>query len=135
MGNLRFKRNQRPVKFWQLMGPLFASAEVRKSLVTLHDKPETDEWFVQAKGNAVQWSCCLRVSGDSAELAHYWIAPSQRGKDQSSKMTDLLVSAAKELELTSVHIVASEPLVGDLTKRGFAEVSRRGKYIRMEKSL
>ena len=138
MGNLlkHFERTKRPAAFWTLMGPLFASVAVRRELLTLHDNPESDEWFVQTdKHRHVAWFACLRIHDDSAELCHYWVNPDERQKGVSDKITDVLLARAKDLGVKRAIVVAGPELCPGLKKRVFAAGTIRGKFIRMEADL
>lgn len=138
----RYAAGSRPAKFWAAMGPMFASAAVRRALQTLHDDPETDDWFFVAnKDGAVASFACLRTSkGDEAELCHCWTDPDQREKGLSAAVKAELIKVAKEKGLKKLAALASLAHKPGLEKAGFkplAQQPRGGKwnYTKMELAL
>lgn len=128
--------NERPSAFWALLGPMFASAKVHRELTTLHDNPESDEWFVSvADDGSIVGFACLRISGGTAELCHCWVADESRRNGVSKLLTSERLKRAKAIGLESVFSIAAPARQPELVKQGFVAGKSRGKFVRMEKAL
>lgn len=136
MGTLiqHFERGKRPVKFWKLMGPMFASATIRSTLATLRDEPTTDEWFITTDNSGVTSFACLRVKNSIAELCHHWVREDCRGKSLAKELTDSRMDRAASLGITSLLTIVRQDAVAEFKHRGFAVGKTRGGFVRMVKS-
>lgn len=132
-----FERNERPAKFWTLMGPNFASEEIHKCLPTLHDEPDNDVWFlVVDKSQAVSFAC-LRVSkdGKSAQLAHHWASDGCRGKGYAKLLTEARIRYAKEHGIKKLRAVVHADSMDAFLSQGFSVKVSRAQFNTMEKAL
>lgn len=132
-----FERNERPAKFWTLMGPNFASEEIRKCLPTLHDEPENDVWFLVVDGSLAISFACLRVAkdGKSAYLAHHWASDGCRGKGYAKLLTDTRIRYAKENGIKKIRAVVHADSVDAFLAHGFAVTVSRSQFSTMEKKI
>lgn len=130
-----FERNERPAKFWKLMGPNFASEEIHKCLPTLHDEPENDVWFLVVEGDLAISFACLRVSkdGKSAQLAHHWASDGCRGRGYAKLLTDARIRYAKENGINKLRAVVHSESVDAFLALGFTVKVSRAQFNTMEK--
>lgn len=126
---------KRPAKFWSMMGPMFASAKIRAELVTLHDNPDGDEWWLAADDNGLTGFGCLRIGKASAELCHQWTRKDLRESDLEATLAKSAIARAAELGIKSLRITAGPQQVKMFNKLGFTAGKARGKYTSMEKTL
>lgn len=132
---MHYRTGQRPAKFWSLMGPMFASAKVRAALVTLHDDPDTDEWWLVTDDKGLAGFACLRIGKASAELCHHWTREDLREKGLAGTLAQLSIDRAKELDVKRLRIVVGPNRVDTFKKLSFVAGKARGSYTSMERDL
>lgn len=122
----------RPDRFWILMGPFFASAAVRKELPYLTDKPG-DVWFVWVEDGSVLGFLAVTIGEKQREIHGVYVHPDQRGNG----LAKLLAARALKWLMTEgysgvVRVTATAASAPIWRSIGFTGVSTRGSYEVME---
>lgn len=122
----------RPDRFWLLMGPYFASAAVRKELPYLVDKPG-DVWFVWVEDDRVHGFLAVTTGGKQMEIHGVYVHPDRRGnglgKMLAARALKWLIAKGNSGTVRVTANAASAQIWRDI---GFVVVSRRGGYEVME---
>lgn len=132
-----FERHERPAKFWQAMGPNFASEEIRRCLPTLHDEPQNDVWFlVLEKGRAISFSCLRFASdGKTALLAHHWASDGCRGRGYARLMMEARIDYAKSAGVRRLRSVVHADSLEAFKEAGFSVTAPRAQFSNVELEL
>lgn len=138
----RYPAGARPAEFWCAMGPMFASAAVRRALQTIHDDAGTDDWFVATDpAGAVVSFACLRRGKDpaAAELCHCYTAPEHRSAGANARVKAELMATAKAAGVKKLTATASLTHKPGLEACGFRALKQQPKkkwdYTVMEAKL
>lgn len=125
-----------PREFYADMGWIFASAEIRKDLDDYPINNDGDRlWIVAMEGEMVVGFRSFGFKNDTdAVFFDAWVRPERRGNGVYRKMLDLALKHVRKGGRICVTAIANANSLPALTKAGFKETRRRGKfaYLRLD---
>lgn len=117
--------------FWNLMGPFFASAAVRRELEIAMSSDENYIWFLALDGGAVIGFAALEMNGEVAILRHAYVVPERRANGIYVKILAARLDYAKT-RASLLKVTADPEMTETLKAQGFEVVSHRGKFSMLE---
>lgn len=140
MGPLDYRRIDPAVRterdrLFTLIGPLFASRQVRREMPYLHHE-DGFVWFVAvtSDGDAAGMAS-IDIRDTVATLRNLYVVPARRCHGIAATITERQLAYACEHGARWIRTVASPFSIGGYEKRGFYRVGSRGKYVTMEIAL
>ena len=127
-----------PREFYADLGHIFASAEIRKELDGYAINNDDGRlWIVAMEDVAVIGFRSFGLkSGDENQAVFYdaWVHPDRRNNGIYRKLIDYALSEIRKLGRSEVLAIANERSLPVLSKRGFTEYRKRGRftYLRLE---
>lgn len=118
--------------FWQRMGPMFASAQVRRELGAAMTSDESYVWWVALDGDVVAGFAAMEVGKGVCHLRHAYVDAAYRGQGLYRRLFDARLAAAVETGLR-IRVVVNARSLAMAQEHGFVEVGRRGQYTVMER--
>lgn len=112
--------------FWELMGPMFASAKVKRDLGIAMSSDESYQWFLAFNGSELAGFCAV-VPGKSVDYLKHLYAI------DGAKVEVLLLGSAIAASTKTIQATAKESEVHHYLKQGFKEVKQRGQYKILER--
>lgn len=123
--------------FWNMMGPMFASREVQKSLGDHMYDEESIIWIIKHEDENVIAFCCLKETSKTIMYKHDWVNPEMRGNGSYKQVFRLRESEAKArfAGKTAQIITRNKEQFEMLIKNGFEENGTRGSFTVFKKQL
>lgn len=125
-----------PQEFYADLGHIFASAEIRKDLDGYPINNDDERlWIIAFDGDRVIGFRSLGYKNDDeAVFFDSWVHPDFRHNGIYRTMIDFAVKEIRKAGRTSVNAIANEKSLPILTKKGFEETRKRGRftYLRLE---
>ena len=115
---------------WCLLGPFFASPEVRRELGLPLTSEEGYVWWAALDGEEVIGFAALKVGRRAVEFRHAYVLSQYRGRGIYGRLFAARLAYGRELRRPLVATVNDHSLPVFLA-HGFAVASRRGKYHRV----
>lgn len=124
------KYSQTDEGFWKLMGPMFASALIKRELGVAMSSDETYSWFLAFTGHQFAGFCALTPEKQGSRLRHVYALPDFRSNGVATQLIGSAIAASpKPIVLT---VKGSE--AGFYKRFGFQETNKkRGQYVEMVK--
>ena len=113
--------------FWEIMGPIFASKDIRKALGIAPASDETYLWEVCVTQDACLCGFSALVPGRK-EIKHGYVFPEFRRLGIYRKLVKKHIETAKELGLSHLSATTTNDSLPLLLELGFVKIGQRGKY-------
>lgn len=118
--------------FWPLMGPMFASAEVRRSLGVSMSSDDSYSWVVGMSKSKLVGFCAVTPDKSGVRLRHLYVNPDKRGSGFGSQLIRRVVS---DFAQTPIIVWAKSDMCGFYERFGFVSSGKsRGRYSEMVRS-
>ncbi len=114
--------------FWPLMGPFFASREVRKNLGIPMSSDEQHTWLVAVHQEAVVGFTAVEQQKNGCMLRHVYVVPESRHKGLMTKLVQHSVKFVKTSGYGSIRVTVPGELLDFYANSGWEETSTRGQY-------
>lgn len=116
--------------FWDLMGPFFASALVKRELGVAMSSDESYTWFLAIAHGEVQGFCAVTNEKKGSRLRHVYVVPEHRHNGVATQVIGVAITSSPKPIVVTVK--GSE--VGFYKKFGFTLTDKkRGQYVDMVK--
>ena len=125
---------KRSPEFWSLMGPFFASREVRRDISSMYDD-ERYVWILAVEDGKVLGFVAVRPSKSSALLSSLYVREDSRGKGIARALVSAHLAYCREHKLWKVCVTAAPSSRAIMEKHGFRETGVRGNSTTMEVHL
>lgn len=125
-----------PREFYAELGHVFASADIRKELDGYPINNDAERmWIVVFEGDRlIGFRSFGYKNDDEAVFFDSWVHPDFRHNGIYRTMIDLAVKEIRKAGRTSISAIANEKSLLILTKKGFEETRKRGRftYLKMD---
>jgi GNAT superfamily N-acetyltransferase len=127
-----------PREFYADLGHIFASTEIRKELDGYAINNDDERlWIVTMEDVAVIGFLSFGLKSNNENQAIFydaWVHPDRRNNGIYRKLINLSLSKIRKLERSEVLVIANERSLPVLSKCGFTEYRKRGRftYLRLE---
>lgn len=131
---LKFFGNRTP-EFWTLLGPFFASKQIRKEMPYLSDDTSYG-WFVSEKNGKVRGFVAVDLSKPTVATVHcLYVTAEERMQGLGSEMIRRAVQYASESGRSEIKATTSPASRTVFSECGFREDGMRGTYTLMSRGL
>lgn len=121
--------NQSGKGFWSLMGPMFASALVKRELGISMSSDETYTWFLALDGRQLIGFCAVTPEKSGSRLRHVYVLPEFRDSGVATQLVEAAIAASEK----PLHLSVRKDEADFYEKFGFASTGKaRGQYVEME---
>lgn len=114
--------------FWQLMGPFFASATIRRELGRPLSSDENYVWWISLDGGKVTGFGAIRQKRKVVEFCHAYVFPSCRGQGIYREIVRQRLEYCMEHGHDQIRAVVTAGSRPELEKQSFLCVRKRGRY-------
>ena len=127
-----------PREFYADLGHIFASAEIRKDLDGYPINNDDERlWIIAMEDVAVIGFRSFGLKSGNEDTAVFydaWVHPDRRNNGIYRKLVDFALKEVRKLGRSEVLAIANERSLPALSKRGFVEYRKRGRftYLRLE---
>jgi N-acetylglutamate synthase-like GNAT family acetyltransferase len=113
--------------FWELMGPFFASASIRRDLGIPMSSNQSYSWFLAIAGDVVGF-CATVPMADCVVIKHLYVTEKMRRQGIGGRLINSAVASSKGRKIATI----SSKYLSLWSKCGFSSTGvTRGQYIKV----
>lgn len=119
--------NQADKAFWEIMGPWFASAKLKRDLGIAMSSDDSYLWFIAFSDRRLVGFCAVVPRKKSAELKHLYVL----SEAQSMGVETQLLGMAIASTASALKATVRKDELPHYEKQGFKVTSNRGSYFQV----